>query len=110
MTDTQNWQKAKDYCAALQLEGGGLRMPTVTELRGIVDVQKSGPPIDGQAFPKTQTNTYFTATPLAGSTKIVWAVCFAQGESLPESGTNNAQVRCVCGRVERGLCGGVGLR
>jgi hypothetical protein len=46
---------AENYCATLPLAGGGFRLPTVSELRTILDVTRIAPAIDPSAFPNTPT-------------------------------------------------------
>ena len=36
MPNIQNWSAAMDYCSFLDWDGGGWRLPTITELRSLV--------------------------------------------------------------------------
>jgi hypothetical protein len=92
-------QPAIDYCAALTLDGGGFRLPTIKELATIVDETTVQPVIDEAVFPGTQREFYVTSTPLGCSRHLgwYWAVAFGDGVAYPmdQSYTETAYVRCV---------------
>lgn len=92
-------QPGIDYCAALQLDGGGFRLPTVKELATIVDETTVQPVIDEAVFPGTQKEFYVTSTPLGCSKHMgwYWAVAFGDGAVYPmdPNYTQTAYVRCV---------------
>jgi len=70
--------------------GVAWRLPNVKELASIVDKGVSNPAIDGAAFPTTPASYFFSATPDATLTYIVWIVSFNTGSvsggnrSVPE--------------------------
>lgn len=92
-------QPAIDYCAALSLDGGGWRLPTVKELPTIVDETTVQPVIDEAVFPNTQKEYYVTGTPLGCSEHLgwYWATSFGDGVVYPmdQNYTDTAYVRCV---------------
>jgi len=61
---------AAAYCTALGIGGfGDWRMPTSTELEGIVDYSKTNPSID-PTFTNTSSNVYWTSTTVLWATAI----------------------------------------
>jgi len=92
-------QPALDYCVALDLDGGGWRLPTVKELPTIVDETTVQPVIDESVFPNTQKAYYVTGTPLGCSEHLgwYWATSFGDGVVYPmdQNYTETAYVRCV---------------
>src|SRR5262245_33278607 len=50
---THTWADASAYCAALSVDGGGWRLPTIHELHTLVDESLANPAIDTTAFPNT---------------------------------------------------------
>lgn len=73
------WAEAKEYAAALDLDGGGWRLPTVQELVGIVDYCRRNPAIDEAAFPDTPLEWFWTNVPVAGDAGGAWYVGFDYG-------------------------------
>jgi Protein of unknown function (DUF1566) len=94
---TYTWANAKTYCAGVgaSLGGTGWRLPTLKELQTIVDYSQSNPSIDSTAFPSTPVASFWSSSPLAGSSSLAWYVSFVLGDtdSFGISNTNN--VRCV---------------
>ena len=80
--------------------GGGWRLPSLTELQTIVDDTKASPSIDSNAFPGTSdTDYYWTSTPVAGDPSSAFTVSFHDGEvghnpGNVTDGTKN-RARCV---------------
>ena len=56
------WSQAVKYCAGLQLDGGGWRLPDIVELLSLVDRRKQKPAIDTDAFPGTPLEGVWSAT------------------------------------------------
>lgn len=75
-TKRMNWiEDAKKYAA----DQGG-RLPTVKELRSLVDYDRHGPAIDTQFFKDTKTDDwYWTGTEVAGYSNYAWCVYFHHG-------------------------------
>ena len=84
------------YCGALLVNGEtDWRVPTIVELRTIIDRTVSGPAINSTIFPNTPSD-WFWATPGAGgSTSEIWSVYFSEGKSEGSTNTNSFRVRCV---------------
>jgi hypothetical protein len=88
---------AKTYCAGVgaSLGGTGWRVPTIKELLSIVDFsQTAGPMIDRNAFPSTPSNSFWSSSPLAGSSSLAWYVHFGFG-GTGNSVASTYSVRCV---------------
>jgi hypothetical protein len=92
---TYTWAGAKTYCAGLNLGGTGWRLPTVKELQTIVDDSRTNPPIDATAFPSTPAGTFWSSSPLAGSSSGAWDVRFDSGRTEAPSVSLTLCVRCV---------------
>ena len=98
----QSHTESATYCASLVLGGsaakrGEWRLPTVLELRSIVDerVSPPGPTIDPAAFPDAPATGFWTATPVAGSLAFRWLVSFVDGMAAEEDAANRHSARCV---------------
>ncbi len=105
------WTAALAYCKALSLGGysSGWRLPSMKELRTLVDESTYNPAIDATAFPgiaatdsPVRPGTFFwTSTPVATFPITAWYVNFYDGS--PGHGIINAKgvagnsyaVRCV---------------
>jgi len=83
------------YCQGLGLAGGGWRLPTIKELRSIVDERVYNPAIDSAAFPGTNPSYYWSATTFAPYSGRAWYVLFHDGyvDTYGKSYAN--YVRCV---------------
>ncbi len=56
------------------------RLPTIEELRELIDYTKRRPAIDTEAFPDTESDWYWTNTPVAGYEDAArWVVGFSYG-------------------------------
>jgi hypothetical protein len=95
---TCSWAEAQAYCAGL---GSGFRLPTVKELRSIVDftVAFPGPMINQTAFPNTPAELFWTSAPYADD---AWAVSFIDGGSSSWGFSDllgvGGDIRVRCGR------------
>lgn len=68
--ERMNFSKAEKYAA----DKGG-RLPTVKELRSLVDYDRCKPAVDVQFFGDTKTDDwYWTGTPVAGNSDYAWCV------------------------------------
>lgn len=84
------------YCDGLALSGGGWRLPSILELRSIVDESRTGPAIDTAFFPGTYADYYWSSTPVVGSPGLAWSVQFEYGgATVNGSPTNLFRARCV---------------
>ena len=92
---TYAWQAAKDACKALPTASGGWRLPTVRELRSLVDFGHINQSIDKTAFPNTPSEWFWSATAYSGSSSLAWVVIFDFGSSSYYDVTNAFRVRCV---------------
>jgi len=86
---------ATAYCQGLGLAGGGWRLPTIKELRSIVDDRVYGPAIDTEAFPGTNGSGYWSATTNAYDSGNAWRVSFNHGHVYDGSKSAPQHVRCV---------------
>jgi hypothetical protein len=86
------WGQAQTYC-----KNAGLRLPTVKELRSIVDftIADPGPTIDQKAFPNTPSQSFWTSSPYPAASSA-WSVSFKNGVSSPPMAEGvSLRVRCV---------------
>jgi len=88
--------EAKAYCAGLNLDGSGWRLPTRYELKSIVDDTVAKPPtINQTAFPSTPAEWFWTSSPYAGSSGLAWCIYFYSGSSGYNGVGVVHRVRCV---------------
>ena len=91
------WLASKDGCTNLDLAGKGWRLPTVRELRSLVDRQQNAPTLDPTAFPQQGASSwYWSASLVKDSPDTAWVVDFSNGESYGELLTKTGGLRrCV---------------
>ncbi|XVU20983.1 sigma-70 family RNA polymerase sigma factor [Actinoplanes sp. CA-054009] len=78
--DPLPWAQAKQYCADLELAGGGWHLPTRIELTSIVDHSRYQPAIDVDAFPGTPPKFFWSSTPWVVSPDwAAWTFNFFEG-------------------------------
>lgn len=93
---TYTQAQAQLYCQSLTLDGGGFRLPTVQELRTLVDDSTRLPAIDVTAFPDTpQDGDFWTSTISAADPGNAWIVRFQFGFDDTWLTDTPAYVRCV---------------
>ncbi len=92
-----NYSGAVDYAGSLILAGyGDWRLPTVTELATIADLEKYNPAINQTYFANMLPNRYWTATDF-GSNTLALTVSFQHGATYPENKAGNYLVLAVRG-------------
>ncbi|AOY63429.1 DUF1566 domain-containing protein [Xanthomonas citri pv. glycines] len=75
-----NQDACKARCSELRLLGfSDWRLPTRTELAGLVDDCQHEPAIDTDAFPRVKSRWHWTSTPAAWSSASAWFVSFSYG-------------------------------
>lgn len=93
----RGWTAATIYCDELNLGGEqNWRLPTVKELRSIVDDSIHNPAIDNSSFPGTNPTYYWSATPDDINSGAAWVVSFfSGGVSGFDKSFDGGYVRCV---------------
>ncbi|MDO8660785.1 MAG: DUF1566 domain-containing protein, partial [Candidatus Woesearchaeota archaeon] len=87
---------AATYCSDLVLGGyTDWRLPTSTELEGIVDYGKVSPAIDTTYFNNVSSDGYWSSTTYEGNKYGAWVVLFGYGNVFSYSKDSNFYVRCV---------------
>jgi hypothetical protein len=90
------WADAVAYCPTLTLAGHSeWRLPSVIELSSIVDLGQSYPSINPTYFPSTPSDSFWSASPFAGSWSDAWLVHFDDGYSSFFGVSSVGLVRCV---------------
>ena len=96
--NTADWADAVIYCNTLSLAGRTWRLPSVNELKSIVDETKFNPIIDINYFSNTFVDSYWTSTTYAPSKNAAWLIWFANdGVIAPSTKTISNHARCVSG-------------
>jgi len=83
------------YCAAMDLNGTGWRLPTVVELQTIVDYREAGAVKIDATFESTDDEMYWTSTQSVSDTTQAWSTEFALGQSSAYDKDKDYFVRCV---------------
>ncbi|HEX7476928.1 MAG TPA: DUF1566 domain-containing protein [Polyangiales bacterium] len=86
---------AQDHCATLSLAGAGWRLPTLRELRTLVDPLNANPAIDPTAFPNTPPTQFWTVSANGNSPDQQYVVSFADGSTSALYHLYSLRVRCV---------------
>ena len=92
---------AKTYCASVGaiLGSTGWRLPTLEELRTIVDPTQANPSIDSTVFPSTPADRFWSSSPVAPAPSNAWAVFFDSGQAYSLDVSLTSYVRCVRGTM-----------
>jgi hypothetical protein len=88
------WQDATQYCAELDLTGGGWRLPSIGELQTLVD-ETVNPSIDAAAFPMTPSEYFWSSSPVIDDATRAWTAFFTNGSTYSFAITALKNVRCV---------------
>lgn len=92
---TKTWQEALAYCQDSVVDGyTDWRMPTVMELRTLVDYTRVSPALDPVRFVNAG-NGFWTGTTFAEHPELAWHVDFEAGLSAGDAKTAARCVRCV---------------
>jgi len=96
---TCTWDEAQTYCSGLSLGGAtDWRLPSVKELRTIVDFTQDPVALDPIAFPHTSYSyVYWTANPSAESVNNAWGILIGNGNYSQFRRIDSYNVRCVRG-------------
>lgn len=94
------WCDAHAYCDKLSLGGhDDWRVPSAIELVSLLDFNRSHPAIDGDAFPATPAEPFWSIVPWAIDTSMAWYVDFDLGASNTATLARLFRVRCVRGQA-----------
>ena len=95
---TYDWYDAKYYCYNTNIGGrGGWRLPSVEELRTLIDPTESYPALpEGHLFTNTNLQfTYWSSTTYTSNTLYAWRVYFGNGNVFGTKKSYNYYVRAV---------------
>jgi hypothetical protein len=94
--DGGTWDQAVEYCASLELDDAGWRLPARIELISLLNVTED-PAIDPTNFPGTPADEFWTSSSLASDSSLAWYVDFGFSTNLiwPDSKANTHFIRCV---------------
>ncbi|MBI1906990.1 MAG: DUF1566 domain-containing protein [Rhodocyclales bacterium] len=74
------------------------RMPTVKELEGIADRNRTNPAIDPDYFPNSPSSGFWSGSPFAYDSSFAWVVSFSQGSGgMGDRSSDISRVRLVRG-------------
>jgi hypothetical protein len=90
------WADAQAFCAALTLQGGGWRVPSMKELQTLLDVRLQSPAIDPTFFPDTPVESFWSSSLWVGDPTFAWHVYFSLGYARYKFTLDTPlRVRCV---------------
>jgi hypothetical protein len=95
-SNTMTWRRALNYCDDLMLSSyDDWRLPTLAELKSLIDSKGLDPAINTEFFPKTFSSTYWTSTTFQYRTDGAWYVSFYNGNKGVEAKSESLHVRAV---------------
>jgi len=93
-----SWEQSLAYCEDLNLGGyTDWRLPTIKELRSIVDYSRYDPSINMNYFPNTVSGFYWSSTASAFNTSYAWSLNFGYGFDNDCTKKDSNYVRAVRG-------------
>jgi hypothetical protein len=98
-TTIMDWRTANSHCMDMSTGGrSGWRLPTVQELKSLVDKSQSSPALPaGHPFNNVLSSYYWSATTYAYNTITAWTVYFFTGNVSVVSKSDFSYVWCVRG-------------
>ncbi|MBF0200030.1 MAG: DUF1566 domain-containing protein [Desulfamplus sp.] len=94
--EEMSWGEALQYCETLSLAGyNDWRLPSVMELRNIVDYNRYDPPIDTNILYDRILYDYWSSTTSAYGTDYAWVIGFYAGYDYNDSKNSSYYVRAV---------------
>ncbi|TGK06812.1 DUF1566 domain-containing protein [Leptospira semungkisensis] len=96
---TYTWQNALSYCNTLSLSSKSWRVPSINELKSIIDRSRVAPTISQTFFPEASSSTalWSSTTDINSGSGNAWSVSFADGSVTSGVKTGTLKVRCVAG-------------
>ena len=91
-----NWDEALTFCEDLDLAHyTDWRLPTVKELRSLIDEGRSQPALDTGYFPEAAAAAYWSSTNYIPNAFSVWKVDFRDGIVNSDLRSSLQRIRCV---------------
>ncbi|NEW60011.1 DUF1566 domain-containing protein [Sulfurovum sp. bin170] len=95
-----DWENAVSYCENLELDGGGWRLPSKSDLVSIISTKDSRPALDKLFLNKKPTRfDYWTSTVDKDEPNLRWGVNFNRGWTGRYTKHYGLKVRCVRGEL-----------
>ncbi|TGK02804.1 DUF1566 domain-containing protein [Leptospira langatensis] len=96
---TYTWQNALSYCNTLSLSSKSWRVPSINELKSIIDRSRVAPSISITFFPEASSSTanWSSTTDINSGSGNAWGVSFADGSVTSSVKSGTLKARCVAG-------------
>ncbi|MGD9972826.1 MAG: DUF1566 domain-containing protein [Desulfatirhabdiaceae bacterium] len=98
---SMNWESALSFCEGIADGFQDWRLPTLSELRSLVDYTRFNRAIDPAAFPNTPSSGHWASTTVNYNPQNGWGIHFNYGNDYYTSKLNNGYVRAVRGGQNR---------